>query len=209
MKRHAPATARNREPILGVLRRVLGGCDEVLEIASGSGEHAVYFASALPVHTWQPTDIDPIAVASIAEWRADAELPNLAAPIALDVCSLPWPIERADAVVCINMIHIAPWRASVALFDGAARILAPGAPLVSYGPYRFGGRTAPSNDTFDASLRAQNSEWGVRDVDELSRVAAAAGFALEETLAMPANNHTLVWRRLPTSLETSPETGSA
>jgi SAM-dependent methyltransferase len=195
VKRHAPASARNREPILGVLRRVFGGCNTVLEIASGSGEHAVYFASALPVGVWQASDVDPDALASIEAWRADAELPNLAAPLALDVCKQPWPVTRADAVVCINMIHISPWRASVALFEGAARVLAPGAPLVTYGPYRFGGRTAPSNDAFDASLRAQYPEWGVRDVDDLSRIAADAGFALEETVAMPANNHTLVWRR--------------
>jgi hypothetical protein len=195
VKRHAPATERNREPILAVLRRVLSDRSLVLEIASGSGEHAAYFAAALPQLRWQPSDRDPSALASIEAWRADTALPNLEAPISLDVCAARWPLPRAAAIVCINMIHISPWSASVALFEGAARLLCAGAPLVTYGPYRFGGRTAPSNDAFDASLRAQDPSWGVRDVDDLTTLARGAGFELEETVAMPANNHTLIWRR--------------
>lgn len=195
MKRYAPATGRNREPILAVLRRVLADRGLVLEIASGSGEHAVFFAAALPHLRWQPSDRDPSALASIEAWRADAGLPNLEAPLALDVSAAHWPLARVDAIVCINLIHISPWSASVALFEGAARVLAAGAPLVTYGPYRFGGGTAPSNEAFDASLRAQDPSWGLRDVDDLEALARASGFELEETVAMPANNHTLIWRR--------------
>jgi hypothetical protein len=195
VKRHAPATERNRAPLLEVLRRVLSDRHEVLEIASGTGEHAVSFAAELPHLRWQPSDRDPGALASIEAWRAEAALPNLAPALALDVASPRWPVAHADAVVCINLLHIAPWSAAVALFEGAARLLPAAAPLVSYGPYRFGGRTAPSNDAFDASLRAQDASWGVRDVDALSALAQRTGFALEASIAMPANNHTLVWRR--------------
>ena len=195
MKRHAPAAERNRVPLLEVLRRVLADRRDVLEIASGTGQHAVFFARELPRLRWQPSDRDPDALASIEAWSAEAALPNLAAARALDVGALPWPVERADAVVCINLVHIAPWSAAVALFEGAARLLSAAAPLVSYGPYRFGGRTAPSNDAFDASLRAQDPSWGVRDVDALSALARRTGFELEEIVPMPANNHTLVWRR--------------
>jgi SAM-dependent methyltransferase len=195
MKHHAPATARNREPIREVLARELPASGLVLEIASGSGEHAVAFAQAFPAVTWQPTDADPSALASIAAWRADAALPNLAAPRALDVTA-PWPFDRADAIVCINMVHIAPWEAALALFAGAGRLLAPGALLFTYGPYQFGGRfTAPSNDAFDQSLRARDTRWGVRDVDDLTAAAAPHGLSLRETVALPANNHALVWRR--------------
>ncbi len=195
MKRHAPATARNRAPILEVLRRVLAGRKLVLEVASGSGEHAVFFAAALPELLWQPSDRDPGALASTQAWRAEAGLPNVAPPLELDVAAPHWPLERADAVVCINLLHISPWAASQALFEGAASLLEPDAPLVTYGPYRFAGRTAPSNDAFDASLRSQDPSWGVRDVDDLSALARRTGFELEESVAMPANNHTLVWRR--------------
>ena len=195
MKCHAPATERNRAFLLEVLRRVLADRREVLEIASGTGQHAVFFAAALPHLRWQPTDRDAAALASIEAWRAEAGLPNVAPARALDVGSLPWPVERADAVVCINLVHIAPWSTSVALFEGAARLLSAAAPLVTYGPYRFGGRTAPSNDAFDASLRAQDASWGVRDVDDLAALARRTGFDLEEGVPMPANNHTLIWRR--------------
>lgn len=195
MKRHAPATERNRGPLLEVLRRVLADRRFVLEIASGTGQHAIHFARALPHLRWQPSDRDPEALASIEAWRAEAALPNLAAARPLDVGSLPWGCAGADAVVCINLVHIAPWSAALALFEGAAGLLPTAAPLVTYGPYRFGGRAAPSNDAFDASLRAQDARWGVRDVDALSEVARRSGFALEEVVPMPANNHTLVWRR--------------
>jgi SAM-dependent methyltransferase len=196
MKHHAPATERNREPIREVLARELPASGTVLEIASGRGEHAVAFARAFPGVTWQPSDPDERALESIAAWRAEAALPNLAAPVRLDATATPWPVERADAIVCINMVHIAPWEAALALFAGAARLLAPGALLFLYGPYRFGGAfTAPSNQAFDASLRSRDPRWGVRDVDDLRAAAAAQGFTLGQPIALPANNHVLLFRR--------------
>lgn len=199
MKRHAPATDRNREPILTVLTRVLGPVGpsaRVLEVASGSGQHAVFFARNLPHVTWQPSDPDPAARASIEAWRQDDGPPNLLPPLALDASSPPWNVERADAVVCINMVHIAPWSAALGLFAGAARLLAPGSALFLYGPYRFAGAfTAPSNEAFDRSLRDQNPAWGVRDVNDLEAAAAEQGFTLEDVVAMPANNHCLIFRR--------------
>ncbi|MEO8554259.1 MAG: DUF938 domain-containing protein [Kofleriaceae bacterium] len=188
MKRFAPATERNREPIREVLARVLPATGTVLELASGSGEHAVAFARAFPALTWQPSDADPAALASIEAWRAEAELPNLAAPIALDACGA-WPELAPAAIVCINMVHISPWETSVALFEHARADV-----LYLYGPYRFGGATAPSNEAFDRSLRARDPRWGVRDVDDLVALAAANGLALVETVAMPANNHSLIFR---------------
>lgn len=195
MKRFAPATERNRGPIRDVLARVLPATGTVLEIASGSGEHAVAFAQAFPALTWQPSDQDPAALASIAAWRAEAAVPNLAAPIELDVMR-PWPELAPAAIVCINMVHISPWEATLALFEHAARILAPGALLYLYGPYRFSGAfTAESNAEFDRSLRARDPRWGVRDVDDLVAAARGPGLGLVETVAMPANNHSLIFRR--------------
>lgn len=198
MKRSAPAATRNRAPILDVLRRALPAEGVVLEIASGTGEHAVHFAAALPGLTWLPSDPSEDARASIAAWRDETGLPNLRPPLALDVTA-PWPLDAATpiaAIVCINMIHIAPWAATEALFAGAARLLPPGAPLVTYGPYRFGGAfTADSNAAFDADLRARDPRWGVRDVDDLTALAATHAIALVETVALPANNHALIWRR--------------
>jgi len=194
-KRHAPATARNREPIREVLARELPRQGTVLEIASGSGEHATYFARAFPELAWQPSDGSEAALASIAAWRAEAQLPNLRAPVALDVTAASWPVTHADAILCINMIHIAPWEATLGLFAGAARVLPAGALLYLYGPYRFGGAfTADSNAEFDRSLRSRDPRWGVRDVDELEAAARPHGFVLRETIAMPANNHSLVFR---------------
>ncbi len=194
-KRHAPAADRNAAPLLAVLREVLPARGDVLEIASGSGQHGVTFAQALPAITWQPTDADPAALASIAAWRDEAGLPNLRAPLALDVTGA-WPRVHADAIVCINMIHIAPWATALALLDGAARLLAPGAPLVTYGPYRFAGVfTAPSNADFDRSLRGRDAAWGVRDVRDLAAEAEARGLALRRIVALPANNHVLVFAR--------------
>lgn len=190
------AAERNREPILAVLQRVLPERGLVLEIASGTGQHVVYFARHLPGLTWQPTDLGEDARASVREWIAEAGLANVLEPLALDVTAETWPVERADAVFCANMVHIAPWDAALGLFRGAGRVLSPGAPLVTYGPYRFSGRfTAPSNEAFDRSLRARDAAWGVRDVGDLEAAARAEGLALEETVAMPANNHCLVWRR--------------
>jgi len=192
-KQHAPATARNREPIREVLARELPAQGSVLEIASGSGEHAVAFAAAFPAITWQPSDPSDAALASIAAWRADAQLANLRAPILLDASAAAWPIEHADAIVCINMVHISPWSATLGLFAGAVRVLPRGGLLYLYGPYRFAGAfTAASNAEFDRSLRARDPSWGVRDVDAL--VAAARGLTLQATIAMPANNHSLVFR---------------
>jgi SAM-dependent methyltransferase len=192
----APAAERNAEPIRAVLARVLPPRGLVLEVASGSGQHAIHMARAFPRVTWQPSDPDPNAQDSIAAWRDEAALPNLLPPIELDVTREPWPIAAADAMVCINMIHIAPWEAALALFRGAGRLLPDGGLLYLYGPYRFHGAfTAPSNAAFDASLRARDPAWGVRDLDDIEPAAAAAGFRLEETVAMPANNHSLLFRR--------------
>ena len=192
----APAAARNRDPILAVLRRVLPAQGMVLEIASGTGEHAVHFAAALPGLTWQPTDRDAVALRSIAARRALAKLPNIELPLELDVTSRDWPVARADAVVAINMIHISPWRSTQGLIEGATRLLAPGGVLFLYGPYMEGGRhTAPSNAAFDADLRARNPAWGVRDLDDVSALAAKHGLDFVERVAMPANNLSVVFRR--------------
>jgi SAM-dependent methyltransferase len=192
----APAVARNRDPILDVLRRVLPARGTVVEVASGSGEHAVYFAAALPDLIWQPTDRDPAALRSIVAHRAAAGLPNLAPPLELDAASSGWPVDSADAIVAINMVHISPWRATEGLIAGAARVLAPSGVLYLYGPYKENGvHTAPSNAAFDASLRARDPEWGVRDVAEVADLADARGLALAERVAMPANNLSLVFRR--------------
>lgn len=195
-RRNAPSAERNAEPIRAVLERVLPAAGLVLEIASGTGQHAAHMARALPGLTWQPSDVTPEALASIAAWVTAAGLPNLRAPIALDVTAEVWPVAAADAVVAINMLHIAPWAAALGLVRGAARVLGPGGVLCTYGPYRFDGRfTAPSNESFDASLRARDPDWGVRDVRDIEAAAAAVGFALAEVVAMPTNNHTLVFRR--------------
>ena len=192
----APAVARNRAPILAVLERVLPGQGLVLEVASGSGEHAAHFARAMPRLRWQPSDPDPRARASIAAFCAEAGLPNLLPPLALDAAAARWPIEAADAVLCINMIHIAPWSAARGLMAGAARLLSPEAVLFLYGPYKEAGRhTAASNDAFDADLRARDSRWGVRDLEEVAALARRHGFAHEESVVMPANNLSLVFRR--------------
>jgi uncharacterized protein DUF938 len=194
-KQHAPWTARNREPIREVLARELPPQGSVLELASGSGEHAVDCARAFPGLTWQPTDISEAALASIAAWRDEAQLANLRAPVALDVTAAVWPVTQADAIVCINMVHISPWEATLGLFAGASRLLAAGALLYLYGPYRFGGAfLAESNAEFDRSLRDRDPRWGVRDVGELEAAARPHGLVLRDTVAMPSNNHSLLFR---------------
>ncbi|HKS60136.1 MAG TPA: DUF938 domain-containing protein [Xanthobacteraceae bacterium] len=194
----APAVARNRAPILAVLREVLAAPGTVLEIASGSGEHAVHFASALPHLVWQPTDPDEQARRSIAAHAAQAQLPNLLAPLELDAAAPAWPVAHADAIVSINMIHIAPWRAAEGLIAGAARVLAAGSPLYLYGPFREHGRhTAPSNAAFDESLRARDPAWGVRELDDVVALAERHGLALSRTVAMPANNLSVIFTRNP------------
>ena len=191
-----PHVARNREPILEVLQRVLPPRGLVLEIASGGGEHAAYFAQNLPTVRWQPTDANAEMFESIAAHRAAAGVANLLAPLHLDVTSPQWPVERADALVCCNMIHIAPWAATEGLMAGAGRTLAPGGLIYLYGPYKIDDRhTAPSNEDFDASLRARNPLWGVRDLTEVSHLARRHGLTLEETLPMPANNLSVIFRR--------------
>lgn len=198
-RRMAPATDRNREPILAVLRRVLPASGTVLEIASGTGQHAVHFAAALPGLTWQPSDPDAAARASIAAWTKHTGLRNVREPLALDVCEQPWALgtdDAIDAIVCINMIHIAPWAAAEALFEGAGRVLGAGGVLYLYGPYRRQGEhTAPSNASFDADLRAADPEWGVRDMEAVVALGAAQGMTCEEPVAMPANNFSLVFRK--------------
>lgn len=191
MKRTAPAAERNREPIRTVLADHLPRPGRVLEIASGTGQHAVWMARAFADIEWQPTDIDDDALASIAAYRDEANLPNLKPPIRLDVRDANWPIETPDAIVCINMIHIAPWEAAVALFEGARRVLRDGGILYLYGPFRFSGETAPSNEAFHQSLVARDPRWGVRDVRDLEPL----GLELEHVVAMPANNHSLVFRK--------------
>ena len=195
-KRHAPATLRNRDAIAAVLADWLPETGTVLEVASGSGEHVVHFAAAFPHLDWQPSDPDPAGLTSIAAYRAEAGLANIAPPRALDASAPEWPIDRADAVVCINMVHISPWEATLGLFAGAARLLAAGAPLILYGPYiEPDVPTAASNLAFDASLRARDPAWGLRDTDVVTDAATAAGFAFVERRAMPANNLTLLFRR--------------
>ena len=195
-RRFAPATERNRGPILELLRRVLPPAGTVLEIASGTGEHAVFFSRHLPRLTWQPTDIDAAARASIVAWAAEVGAANVSAPLALDASQPNWPIDRADAVIAVNMVHISPWTATVGLLSGAARVLPSGAPLVLYGPYkRDGQHTAPSNEAFDQNLRRQNPAWGVRDLETVVATADAAGLTLAEIAPMPANNLGLVFRR--------------
>jgi SAM-dependent methyltransferase len=193
---YRPHVPRNRDPILDVLRGVLPPKGLVLEIASGSGEHAAYFAQSLPALDWQPSDPDQEALASAAAHRAEASLPNLLPPLHLDVTAAQWPIDRADAVICCNMIHIAPWTACEGLIAGSARVLPTSGLLYLYGPYKIGGRhTAPTNQAFDERLRAQNPAWGIRDLDDVTALAARPGFALAETVPMPANNLSVIFRR--------------
>ena len=195
---YSTACERNREPILRVLEGVLEEGALVLEIASGTGMHAVFFAAHLPGVTWQPSDADEAALRSIEAWRAAEPAPNLRAPLHLDVLAHPWPLERADAIFNANMIHISPWESTLALFEGAERITAAGAPLVLYGPFRIdGAHTAESNAAFDASLRARDPRWGVRDLADVEAVAAQHGFAQERVVPMPANNLCVVFRRVP------------
>ena len=195
-RQHSPSAERNREPILDVLRETLPPSGRVLEIASGTGEHAIWFAGALPGLDWQPSDADEEARESIAAWAAHAGLANLRAPLALDVRQPDWGVDALDAVVCINMIHISPWSAAQALFDGAGRRLVEGGVLYLYGPYRRGGaHTAPSNEAFDQWLKSRDPAWGVRDMEAIVALADAAGLTCEQLIAMPANNFSLVFRK--------------
>lgn len=197
---HSPAAERNRQPILEVLRRVLPAQGSALEIASGTGQHAAWFAAALPGWRWQPTEADAAMLPAIAGWTAG--LPNVAPPVVLDVTAAQWPTpaqpfaQRFDAIFCANLLHIAPWPVCAALMQGAARHLAPGGVLVTYGPYfEDGVPAAPSNTAFDESLRARDPRWGIRWLEDVAAQARAAGLLLRERHAMPANNLLLVFGR--------------
>lgn len=193
-RRHAPAAARNRDPILAVLRRALPPAGLVLEVASGSGEHVAHFAAALPGLDWQPSDPDPAGRASVAAWTDG--MANVRPPLALDAATADWPIAAADAILCINMVHISPWTATLGLVAGAGRLLPAGGLLYLYGPFARGGRhTSASNAAFDADLRARNPEWRVRDLDAVRRAAAAERLELGEVVEMPANNLSVLFRR--------------
>nr|WP_290228175.1 DUF938 domain-containing protein [Trichocoleus desertorum] len=204
--RHAPATARNREPILQVLQRVLPATGTVLEVASGTGEHAIFFAPRLQPRIWQPSDPNPEMVASIAAWQQEWPANNLRSPLQLDTRDSVWPVETASdgsdpseppitAIVCCNMIHIAPWSAGLGLLAGAGRILPSGAILYLYGPYKQNGQhTAPSNELFDESLRSQNPDWGVRNLEDVVAAAKAQNLIFRETVPMPANNFSVVFQ---------------
>ncbi|HYE26810.1 MAG TPA: DUF938 domain-containing protein [Allosphingosinicella sp.] len=195
MKRIAPAAGRNREPIAAVLREALPASGMVLEVASGTGEHAAFFAALFPRLLWQPSDPDPDALASIRAWREEAGRANLLEPVWLDASAESWPVAAADAILCVNMVHISPWEATVGLMRGAGRLLPPGAPLILYGPYRRAGvPTAPSNEAFDASLRARDPQWGLRALEAVEAQAERNGLRLERVIEMPANNVTAVFR---------------
>ena len=196
MKLSSPSAQRNREPLAAVLADWLPESGLVLEVASGSGEHAVHFAGAFPQLEWQPTDPDPQALLSIKAWRADSGLANLREPVILDATAATWPIEQAEAVLNINMVHISPWAAALGLLDGAARVLASGGKLILYGPWtlqRF--QPAPSNLAFDADLRRRNPAWGLRKVEDFAREAEKRGLLLEDQREMPANNRMLLFIR--------------
>jgi SAM-dependent methyltransferase len=194
--RTATAASRNRGPILQVLRDCLPPKARVLEIASGTGEHAVWFSTALPALTWQPTDQDQEALDSIAAWRDTSGLANLLPPLRLDASAQTWPVPQADAIVAINMVHITPWTTTEGLIAGAERVLTPGGLLFLYGPFREGGiHTAPSNAAFDRDLQARNPSWGIRDLDEITELAHRHRLSAPERFAMPANNLSVVFRR--------------
>ena len=193
---HADSVLRNRTPILAVLRPVLAGVRSVLEVASGTGGHVAHLAAALPHVTFQPSDPSPQARASIDAWAATEGLGNVRPALALDAASPPWPVPPTDAVVCINMVHISPWSATLGLLRGAAALLAPGGVLYLYGPYRRAGvDTAPGNLAFDASLRARDPAWGLRRLEEVAEAARAAGFSAPATHDMPANNLSVLFTR--------------
>lgn len=200
-KRHAPATLRNRDAIAQVLANVLPPSGFVLELASGSGEHICHFAATFPDLRWLPSDPDPAAISSISAWVDEAGLSNLAPPMQIDAATPEaWPIGEADAILCINMVHISHWSATLGLLEGAARLLAEGAPLYLYGPYlQRGVETAPSNVAFDVSLRARESGWGLRWLHDVEDAAEREGFTLERAIDMPANNLSLIFRRGPRS----------
>jgi len=195
-RRSAPAALRNREPIAEVLREWLPLSGLIIEIASGTGEHASYFAERFPNLEWQPSDVHSDALSSIEAWQRESGLANLRPPVVLDAASADWPVDRADALLSINMVHISPWASALGLIDGAARLLPAGAPLILYGPWiQADVATAPSNLDFDADLKRRDPQWGLRRVEDFAAAAEVRGLQLTETRAMPANNLMLLWRR--------------
>jgi SAM-dependent methyltransferase len=196
LRETAPSPERNKQPILEVLQRVLPPTGLVVEIGSGTGQHVTHFAKALPNLAFQPSEMDLERHPSIKGWIEHEKLSNVRPPLAIDLTKGRWPVRAADAIVCINVIHISPWEATLALMRGAAEVLPPGGVLVTYGPYRRDGRhTAPSNQAFDADLKSRDPRWGVRDLEEVIAAAKDAGLEFEEDVAMPANNFSLVFRR--------------
>jgi SAM-dependent methyltransferase len=190
------ASDRNKGPILDVLREVLPASGYVLEISSGTGQHAVHMAEAYPGITWQPSDIDPDFRNSVEAWRAESGLTNILPSIHLDVTEHPWPVEHADAIFNCNMIHIAPWECCIGLLEGASKILPDGGILYMYGPYKVGGRhTAPSNEAFDQNLRGRDPSWGIRNLDDVALEARRRGLHLIKTVKMPANNFSVIYRK--------------
>jgi len=195
-RRSAPAAARNVAHIIAVLEQWLPPRGSVLEVASGTGEHVVAFARHFPDLKWQPSDANPDALRSIAAWREVHPSNNLLSPVVIDARDREWPLECADAIVSINMVHISAWAAALGLLDGAARLLGSGAPLILYGPWiEQGVATAPSNLAFDADLRARDREWGLREVETFAAAASERGLMLAERRTMPANNLMLLLRR--------------
>jgi SAM-dependent methyltransferase len=194
--RHAPATLRNRAAILDVLKTALPPRGLILEIASGTGEHIVHFAKAVPGLRWQPSDPDAAARASISAWAATEDAVNVLDPIDLDVRMRPWQVSGISAILCINMVHISPWQATEALLFEAGRLLPPGGLLYLYGPYHQAGiPTVPSNVAFDADLRQRNPQWGVRDLEAVEEIAGASGLMLADVIPMPANNLSVLFRQ--------------
>ena len=195
VRRSAPAALRNREPIAQVLADWLPNEGLVLEIASGTGEHAAFFAERFPDLQWQPSDVHPDALGSIAAWQAASGLPNFKPPIVIDASAADWPVDHADALLSINMVHISPWASALGLLSGAAKVLDRGGALIIYGPWlQSGVQTAPSNLAFDEQLRQRNPEWGLRRVEHFETVAVERGFELERTTTTPANNLMLLFR---------------
>ena len=198
MKRMSDAGERNKGPILDVLVEVLPTTGTVLEIASGPGQHIAHFATSLPELIWQPSEANRGLFRSIEAWRQEPGLDNLLAPVILDAAGTDWPVAAADAIVCINMLHISPWSAGLGVLDGAARVLPEDGILYLYGPFKVGGRhTAPSNEAFDASLRASDPTWGIRNLDDVALEARRRGLHLIKTVKMPANNFSVVFRKTP------------
>ena len=196
-RQYAPATLRNRDFILGVLRDVLPTKGVILEIASGSGEHVVHFARNFPNLVFQPSDREPDALQSVAAWVKATHVTNVRAPMVLDASQSPWPIASADGIICINMVHISPWDATLGLIKGAAAILPPTAPFYLYGPYkREGFATTPSNQAFDRSLRDNNPTWGLRDLEAVAALAQSVGFSVPTITEMPANNLSVLFHRI-------------